>query len=581
MNSASESGSAQARRELRSQGWYHGTNKEAFIHRSWMRRGLPDDAFDGRPMIGIANSASDLAPCNMNLVEVAEHVKRGVWEAGGVPVEFPVMSLGETQIRPTAMLFRNLMAMTVEESIRANPIDGVVLLCGCDKTTPAMVMGACSADLPSVVVSSGAMLGGSFQGRRIGAGADIWRFSEDLRAGTMTPNEFQSAEACMTRSKGTCNNMGTASTMACLVETMGLSLPDNATWPAADTRRLALAHATGRHAVEMALEDRRPSHVLTRASFLNAIRVLAAIGGSTNAVLHLLAIAGRVGIDLHLNDFDDHGSAIPLLANLQPAGDHLMEDFADAGGLPALLATLGDELDGSAQTVLGRPIATYWDGREVFRPEVIASLEKPFAKEAGIVVLRGNLAPDGAVIKPAAATADLLVHTGPALVFESVDDLHQRIDDPHLAVTPNTVLVLRNSGPRGYPGMPEVGNLPIPIRLVEAGVRDMVRLSDARMSGTAFGTVVLHISPESAHGGPLAYVRTGDRITLDVPNRRIDVDVSDAELKARAARHAGATLSEDRGWVGLYKAHVEQANVGCDLDFLRGATESGVPRSSH
>ncbi|MDH3706337.1 MAG: dihydroxy-acid dehydratase, partial [Acidimicrobiia bacterium] len=522
--------------QLRTAHWYAGTSRDNFIHRSWMKRGLPDDAFSGRPMIGICNSASDLTPCNQHLDELAEHVKRGVWEAGGVPFEFPVTSLGETQLRPTAMLLRNLMAMDVEESIRGNPIDGVVLLAGCDKTTPAMVMGAASVDLPAVVVSGGPMLTGRLDGRPLGSGTDVWRMSEEVRAGVLDEADFLAAESVMTRSAGHCNPMGTASTMASMVEALGMALPHNAAIPAPDARRRRLAHLAGRRVVDMVREDLRPSAILTRAAFDNAIRVLSAIGGSSNAVVHLLAIAGRVGVDLRLDDFDRVGSHLPLLVDVMPAGRHLMEDLFEAGGLPAVMAELDSELAGGAITVTGEPISTYWQDASTWNREVIRSLDEPLAPEAGIAVLRGNLCPDGAVIKPSAASPELLCHTGPALVFDSIEDFKARIDDPDLDVTADTVLVLQGCGPRGYPGMPEVGNMPLPPKLLAQGVTDMVRISDARMSGTAYGTVVLHTAPESAAGGPLALVQTGDRITLDVADRRLTLEVDDAELAQRRAQ---------------------------------------------
>ncbi len=571
-------------RPLRTQSWYGGQDRNGFVHRSWMKRGLPDDAFDGKPMIGICNSASDLAPCNAHLTEVAEHVKRGVWEAGGIPLEFPVMSLGETQIRPTAMLFRNLMSMAVEESIRANPIDGVVLLCGCDKTTPAMLMGAASVDLPAIVVSGGPMLTGTLDGRAIGSGTDVWRLSEEVRAGALPLSEFLAAESCMTRSRGSCNTMGTASTMASMVEALGMALPDNAALPAPDSRRLRLAHLSGRRIVGMVAEDLKPSQVLTRANFENAIRALAAIGGSTNAVIHLLAVAGRVGVPLELDDFDEVGHDLPLLVDLLPSGKYLMEDFHRAGGLRAVLRELEAVLDGDAPTVTGEPLRAYWADAPCHDRDVIRTFDAPLRAAAGIAVLHGNLCPDGAVIKPAAASSELLTHTGTALVFESIEDFNRRIDDPDLDVDVDTVLVLQGCGPRGYPGMPEVGNMPLPPKLLARGITDMVRISDARMSGTAYGTVVLHVAPESAAGGPLGLVRTGDRITLDVPKRSLHLHVEEDELARR--RSEGPTLAvavagAARGWSRLYVEHVTQANTGADLDFLVGASGSAVARDSH
>jgi L-arabonate dehydrase len=567
---------------LRTRSWYEGQDRNGFVHRSWMKRGLPDDAFEGKPMIGICNSASDLAPCNSHLTEVAEHVKRGVWEAGGVPLEFPVMSLGETQIRPTAMLYRNLMSMAVEESIRANPIDGVVLLCGCDKTTPAMLMGAASVDLPAIVVSGGPMLTGTYAGKPLGSGTDVWRLSEGVRAGSLPLAEFLAAESCMTRSRGSCNTMGTASTMASMVEALGMALPDNAALPAPDSRRLRLAHLSGRRIVGMVAEELTPSKVLTRANFENAIRALAAIGGSTNAVIHLLAIAGRVGIPLELDDFDRLGHDLPLLVNLLPAGQYLMEDFARAGGLPAVLKELEGVLDGDAPTVAGQPLRSYWADAPCNDRDVIRRFAEPLKPAAGIAVLHGNLCPDGAVIKPAAASPDLLSHRGRALVFTSIEDFNARIDDPDLEVDADTVLVLQGCGPKGYPGMPEVGNMPLPPKLLAQGVTDMVRISDARMSGTAYGTVVLHVAPEAAAGGPLGLVRTGDLVTLNVPSRSLTLHVDDGELdRRRVGGMATAPPPAPRGWYHLYIEHVTQADTGADLDFLVGGSGAVVARDSH
>ena len=567
--------------KLRTTQWYEGTSRDNFIHRSWMKRGLPDDAFSGKPMIGICNSASDLTPCNEHLGDLAEHVKRGVWEAGGVPFEFPVTSLGETQIRPTAMLLRNLMAMDVEESIRGNPIDGVVLLAGCDKTTPAMVMGAASVDLPALMVSGGPMLSGRLAGRKLGSGTDVWRMSEQVRAGILSEEEFIGAESTMTRSAGFCNPMGTASTMAAMVEALGFSLPENAAIPAPDARRRRLAHLSGRRAVEMVREDLRPSAVLTRPAFENAITVLSAIGGSTNAVIHLLAIAGRVGADLTLEDFDTIGSHLPLLVNVMPAGEYLMEDLFEAGGIPAVMSELSSVLNGDALAVTGTPIHTFWEGEKSWNRKVIATMTEPFARNAGIAVLHGNLIPDGAVIKPSAASAPLLTHTGPALVFDSIEDFHRRIDDPALDVTSETVMVLRGCGPKGYPGMPEVGNMPLPPKLLAEGVTDMVRISDARMSGTAYGTTVLHAAPESTVGGPLALIQTGDLITLDVPGRTLTLEVDAAELSSRRSAWQPPEPVATRGWSKLYVDHVTQANTGVDLDFLVGSSGSEVTRESH
>ena len=567
----------------RSQEWYGAADRDGYIHRAWMRRGLPEHAFDGRPHIAIANTASDLTPCNAHLDEVAASVKQGVWEAGGVPLNLPAMSLGETLVRPTAMLWRNLAAMAIEEMLRANPIDGVVLLGGCDKTIPALLMAAASVDLPAVVVPGGPMLSGHFRGVPLGCGTDVWRLSEEVRAGQLPAEAFLRSESAMIRSRGHCNTMGTASTMACMAEALGMTIPGTAGTPAPDSRLLARAHETGRLAVELVDAERRPSQVLTAGSFHNAIVALAAIGGSTNAVLHLLAIAGRLGVPLSLDDFDRLGAPVPLLVDLQPAGQHLMDDFHRAGGLLAVLREVADLLDPDARTVTGASLvdsladARIWDG-DVIRPR-----ESPLRDAAGIAVLRGNLAPDGAVVKPAAASPHLLRHRGRAVVFHSIEDLHARLDDPDLDVDEDSVLVLRGCGPRGYPGMPEVGNLPLPAKLLAAGVRDMVRVSDARMSGTAYGTVVLHVAPEAAAGGPLALVRDGDPVVLDVPARRLDLDLPPDELARRApdAATLAAAAAPVRGWERLYIDHVLQADRGVDLDFLVGASGHRVSRESH
>jgi dihydroxy-acid dehydratase len=569
---------------MRSADWYAGTSKDAYIHRAWMRRGNPDSAFDGsRPQIAILNTASDLAPCNMHLDELAQSVKNGIWEAGGVPHNLPMVSLGETNVRPTAMLWRNMVAMATEEMIRANPIDGVVLLGGCDKTIPALLMGAASVNLPTIIVPGGPMLNGTFKGRPLGCGTDVWRFSADVRAGKMSQEEFNASESSMIRSKGHCNTMGTASTMGCMAEALGMTLPGLAGTPAADTRLLKASHESGRRIVEMVKEDLKPQDILTFGAFRNAIVALGAIGGSTNAVVHLLAIAGRVGVELTLDDFDEIGSRIPLLVNLQPAGEHLMEDLFRAGGLRAVLKEVEKHLDRQAINVTAKPLVDSLVGAEIFDSTVIATYEKPLQPEAGIAVLRGNIAPDGAVIKPAAASADLLVHIGPAIVFESIEDFHARIDDPDLDVDENSVLVLRGCGPKGYPGMPEVSNMAIPKKLLERGIQDLVRICDGRMSGTAFGTVVLHVSPEGAAGGPLSRIRTGDLIELDVPARTLNVKISEAELAARAPSQAmlAALAQPTRGWERMYIDHVEQAHLGADLDFLRGASGSASPRESH
>jgi dihydroxy-acid dehydratase len=548
-----------------------------------MRRGVPDDAFSGRPQIAIANTASDLTPCNAHLSEVAKSVRDGVYDAGGIPLVMPVVSLGETQVRPTSMLWRNMAAMATEEMLRANPIDGVVLLGGCDKTIPALLMAAASVDLPALVVPGGPMLTGTFRGAPLGCGTDVWRLSEEVRAGTLSQEQFERSESSMIRSWGHCNTMGTASTMGLVSEALGMIMPGVAGTPAPDSRLLKAAHASGRLAVEMVADDRRPSTFLTKASFHNAIVTLAAIGGSTNAVMHLLAIAGRLGVDLTLDDFDRIGSRVPVLVDLQPSGRYLMEDFFRAGGLLAVLREIRDLLDPTALTVTGTELVTYLDDATIWDHEVIRPLASPLMAEGGIAVLRGNLAPTGALIKPSAASAHLLRHRGRALVFDSVEDFHARIDDPDLEVDADSVLVLRGCGPRGYPGMPEVANMPLPKKLLEQGVRDMVRVCDGRMSGTAYGTVILHVSPEAAAGGPLARVKTGDVIVLDVEARRIDVEVSDEELLRRAPSEntLAAFANPRRGWERLYVDHVLQADTGADLDFLVGRSGSSVSRESH
>ncbi|MFI6559154.1 IlvD/Edd family dehydratase [Streptomyces sp. NPDC050534] len=568
---------------LRSAQWYEGQDRNAYIHRAWMRRGAPDDAFGGRPQIAIANTASDLTPCNAHLGEVAASVRNGVYEAGGIPLELPVVSLGETQMRPTAMLWRNMAAMATEEMLRANPIDGVVLLGGCDKTIPALLMAAASVDLPAVVVPGGPMLTGTFRGRPLGCGTDVWRLSEEVRAGTLSQEQFTRSESAMIRSRGHCNTMGTASTMALVAEALGTVVPGTAGTPAPDSRLLQAAHRTGRLAVEMVAADRRPATFLTKASFHNAIVALAAIGGSTNAVVHLLAVAGRSGIDLTLDDFDRIGSRVPVLVDLLPAGRFLMEDFHRAGGLLAVLREVRDLLDPTALTVTGEPLTDFLDDAPIWDGEVIRTRAEPLVAEGGIAVLRGNLAPDGALIKPAAASPHLLRHRGRAVVFDSIEDFHARVDDPQLDVDADSVLVLRGCGPKGYPGMPEVSNMPLPKKLLEQGVRDMVRVCDGRMSGTAYGTVVLHVAPEAAAGGPLALVRTGDFVTLDVGARRIDVDVPADELARRTPDKAtlAGFAAPRRGWERLYVDHVLQADTGADLDFLVGSSGSEVTRESH
>jgi len=567
---------------LRSRSWYGRNDRDGFSHRSWMKnQGWPHDVFS-RPVIGICNTWSELNPCNAHFRELAEWVKRGVWESGGFPLEFPVMSLAESQLRPTAMLFRNLASMDVEESIRGNPIDGVVLLMGCDKTTPSLLMGAASCDLPTIGLSGGPMLNGKFRGAELGSGTGVFKMIERLGAGTMPLSEFFEAESCMNRSKGHCMTMGTASTMASMVEALGMSLPGNAAIPAVDARRNTLAQLTGRRIVQMVQEDFRISKILTRKAMENAIFNNAAIGGSTNAVIHLIAIARRMGVPLELDDWDRLGSELPCLLDLQPSGKHLMEDFYYAGGLPVILRELGEAgvLHREALTANGKTIWENVANAECWNREVIRPFADPFKARAGIAVLRGNLAPNGAVIKPSAAGPHLLKHRGRAVVFENVEELHAQVNDDSLDIDENCVMVLKNCGPRGYPGMAEVGNMPIPAKLLRRGITDMVRVSDARMSGTAYGTVVLHVSPEATAGGPLALVQSGDRITLDVPGRLIQLDVDDATLSQRRAKWT-APPGPERGWAKLYFDHVLQAHEGCDLDFLVGGSGAPIPRDSH
>jgi dihydroxy-acid dehydratase len=569
--------------KLRSHEWFGKNDRDGFTHRSWMKnQGWPQDLFDGRPVIGICNTWSELNPCNAHFRELADCVKRGVWEAGGFPLEFPVMSLGESQLRPTAMLFRNLASMDVEESIRGNPMDGVVLLMGCDKTTPSLLMGAASCDLPTIGLSGGPMLNGKFRGKELGSGTSVWKMAEEMAAGTMPLCEFLDAESSMNRSKGHCMTMGTASTMASMVEALGMSLPGNAAVPAVDARRNTLAQTTGRRVVEMVREDLRMSKILTRAALENAIFNNAAIGGSSNAVIHLLALARRVGVPLSLDDWDRLGSGLPCLVDLQPSGQHLMEDFFYAGGVPVVLRELGEAgvLNREALTANGHSI---WDNvanAECWNREVIRPFAQPFKAHAGIAVLCGNIAPNGAVIKPSAASEHLLRHRGRAVVFENVEELHSRVNDDSLDIDENCVMVLKNCGPRGYPGMAEVGNMPIPPKLLRRGINDIVRISDARMSGTAYGTVVLHVSPEAAIGGPLALVQSGDMITLDVPARRVSLEIDDVVLEQRRAQWRPAP-SPERGWAKLYVDHVLQAHEGADLDFLVGKSGAAVPRESH
>jgi dihydroxy-acid dehydratase len=546
-------------------------------------QGFPGDVFDGRPVIGICNTWSELTPCNAHFRELAQRVKNGVWEAGGFPLEFPVTSMGETNMRPTAMMFRNLVSMDVEESIRANPIDAVVLLCGCDKTTPSLVMGAASCNVPAIVVSGGPMLNGRYRGQAIGSGTAVWQFSEAVKAGTMSASDFMDAESCMSRSAGHCMTMGTASTMACMVEALGLTLPGNAAIPAVDSRRKVLAHESGRRIVAMAHEDLRISKILKREAFLNAIRANAAVGGSTNAVIHLIAFAGRVGIPLTLEDWDKYGHHVRTILDLQPSGRFLMEDFYYAGGLPAVLSKLASQglLDEGALTVNGRTIGENVQGSEVWNSEVIRDFDTPLVAHGGVAVLRGNLCPDGAVLKPSAASPHLMKHRGRAVVFESIEHYHERIADPDLEIDENSVMVLKYCGPKGYPGMAEVGNMGLPAKLLARGIKDMVRVSDARMSGTAYGTVVLHVCPEAALGGPLALVHEGDWIELDVEARRLHLEVGDAELERRRAEWVAPEPAFKSGYQSLYVEHVMQASEGADFDFLLGCRGHAVPRESH
>ena len=569
--------------DLRSNNWYAADSRDGSIHRAWMRRGVPESAFTGRPQIAIANTGSELTPCNSHFDEIAQSVKQGVYEAGGIPLNLPVMSLGETLVRPTAMLWRNLAAMSMEEMFRANPVDGLVLLGGCDKTIPALLMAAASVDLPAVVVPGGPMLSGSFRGRPMACGTDTWKLSEEVRAGTLSPELFRRSESSMIRSRGHCNTMGTASTMSIMAEALGMTLPGVAGTPAPDSRLLEASHNTGRLAVELVREGRRPSQVITAASFRNAIVALAAIGGSTNAVVHLLAIAGRLGIELPLDEFDRIGSEVPMIANLQPAGEYLMDDLFRAGGPLAVLREVRHLLDPSAITVTGKPLVDYLEDPEIWDDRVIGRWQSPVQEHAGIAVLHGNLAPGGAIIKPSAATPALLTHRGRAVVFNSIEDCRARLDDPDLDVDADSVLVLRGCGPKGYPGMPEVSNMPLPEKLLRQGVRDMVRICDGRMSGTAYGTVVLHVAPEAAAGGPLALVRDGDMIELDVGNRLLRLDVPDQELARREPDPEMInTLARPlRGWEKLYVDHVGQADTGVDLDFLVGSTGDRVGRESH
>ena len=569
-------------KKLRSYDWFGKSDKMGFVHRSWLRnQGYPDDYFKDKPVIGICNTWSELTPCNGHLRDFAEIVKRGVREAGGFPLEFPVTSLGETIMRPTTMLFRNLASMDTEESIRANPIDGVVLLTGCDKTTPSTVMGACSVDLPTIVVPGGPMLNGRFRGECIGSGSFNWMIKEKRSVEQYTDEDIHEAEVGVARSQGHCMTMGTASTMACMVEALGLTLPGAAAIPAVDARKKVMAHLSGRRIVEMVKEDLKLSKILTRKAFENAIVVNAGVGGSTNFIIHLLAIAGRIGVNLKLEDFDTNGSKIPLLVNLKPSGKYLMEDFYYAGGLPVVINELKKYLHNDAITVNGKTIGENNINPPCYNRDVIAALDQPLQPEAGIVVLKGNLCENGAVIKPSAASKELMKHRGRAVVFETMDDYHARIDDPKLDIDEHCVIVLKNVGPVGYPGMPEVGNVDLPEKLLQKGVRDMIRISDGRMSGTAGGTVVLHVSPESAIGGTLALVKDGDMIELDIAKRKLHLDVSDEELKKRKASWAPPPPHTERGYVKFFLDHVQQADLGCDFDILRGGSGSEVKGDLH
>ncbi len=571
-------------KKRRSQGWFNGKGLDGYQHRSWMRnQGRPDDFFDGRPVIGICNTWSELTPCNGHFRELAEKVKIGIYEAGGVPVEFPVTSLGETMMRPTAMMFRNLASMDVEETIRANPMDGVVLLCGCDKTTPALMMGAASCDLPTMVLSGGPMLNGKHKGKDIGSGTHVFKFLAEMDAGNMTKAEFDSTESSMSRSVGNCMTMGTASTMGCMAEALGIALPGNAAIPAPDSNRKLMAQMTGRRIVELVKENVKMSDIITKESFENMIKVNAAIGGSTNAVVHSIAIAGRLGIDIGLDDWDRLGADVPTLVNLLPSGAYLMEDFYYAGGLPVVMQRISKHLHNDLLTVSGQTVGENIANAECYNDEVILPYNKPLAANGGIAVVRGNLAPLGAIIKTSAASESLMSHTGRAIVFENLEIYKATYNDPDLDINPEDIIVLKNNGPVGYPGFPETGNTTLPKKIVKQGVRDMIRISDARMSGTAFGTVVLHTAPEAAVGGPIALVKTGDMITLDVPNRRLHLDVSDEELAERKKHWQAPEVpaSEKRGYAHLYRTHVTQADTGADFDFLIGNSGAELPKSSH
>lgn len=570
------------KKKLRSEEWFGDDDKMGFVHRSWLRnQGHPDHLFRGRPVIGICNTWSDLTPCNAHLRDFAEVVKRGVYEAGGFPLEFPVMSLGETIMKPSTMMWRNLVSMDVEETIRANPLDGIVLLTGCDKTTPSTLMGACSVDLPTIIVPGGPMLNGKWRGMDVGSGTFTWQLADALKEGKITKDDLRNAESCMSRSAGHCMTMGTASSMASVVETLGLTLPGASSIPAVDARKKVMAHLSGNRIVEMVHEDLKLSAILTRKAFENAIKINSAIGGSTNVMIHLTAIAGRIGLQLEIDDFDRLASQMPLLVNLMPAGKYLMEDLYYAGGLPVVIKELSKEIHSDALTINGKTIGDNCQDAVCYNNEVIASVGKPFKKQAGIVVLKGNLCENGAVIKPSAATDHLMQHTGRAVVFESIEDYHERVDDPHLDIDETCVMVLKGVGPVGYPGMPEVGNMELPQKLLKKGVKDMVRISDGRMSGTAYGTVVLHISPESSIGGTLALVRNSDLIELDVRKKSLNLLISEKELEKRRKEWTAPETASDRGYVNLYVNNVEQADKGCDFRFLKGGSGQEVLRDLH
>jgi len=571
-------------RPLRSHEWYGGTSRDHIYHRSWMKnQGLPADLFDGRPVIGICNTWSELTPCNAHLRDLAQRVKNGIYEAGGLPVEFPVFSTGESSLRPSAMMYRNLAAMDVEEALRANPLDGVVLMVGCDKTTPALLMGASSVDIPAIVVTGGPMLNGWFRGERVGSGTALWQMSEAIKAGEMSREDFLEAEQAMSRSPGSCNTMGTASTMASMAEALGMALSGNAAIPAVDSRRRVMAQLTGRRIVEMVKDDLKPSDILTRQAFENAIRTNGAIGGSTNAVIHLLAIAGRIGIDLTLDDWDKLGREIPTIVDLMPSGRFLMEEFFYAGGLPVVLKSLldGGKLHGDALTVSGKTMAEEVSNVRNWNEEVIRPVENALTPNGGIAVLKGNLAPNGAVLKPSAASPHLMQHRGRAVVFEDIDDYKAKINDEKLDIDETCIMVMKNCGPKGYPGMAEVGNMGLPPKVLRKGIKDMIRISDARMSGTAYGTVILHTAPEAAVGGPLAIVRNGDMIEVDVANRRLHLDVSDAEIAARLAEWKPLPDQPQSGYARLFLDHVQGADTGADFDFLKGSRGKAVPKDSH